>query len=151
MDRDIQRLGLFTAFLVAVQCLADPPTEQSLRAADAVQMPIIVTADVKAQNTFMHPNYIINGPANRVMRKADVVKMLGEGKMASEKFERVIEGIAMTGNIGVVMGREVVQPGPNSELGKLHGTQPLRRRFTNIFIFENDKWYFLARQASIIQ
>jgi hypothetical protein len=131
-------------------CLAADISESSLRAADAEQMRIIVEQDAKTQSAFMHPNYIINGPANRIMRKATVVDMLAHGKMASERFERTIEGTAITGNIGIVMGSEVVQPAAGSELGAKFGSTPLKRRFTNVFIFENGKWSFLARQASIV-
>ena len=76
--------------------------------------------------------------------------MLAQGKMASERFERVIEGIAITGNIGIVMGSEVVRPTSTSELGSRHGDVTLNRRYTNVFLFEDGKWRFLARQATIV-
>ena len=125
-------------------------SEFSLRAADAEQMRIIVEGDAKAQGRFMHENYILNGPSNRVLRKPVLVEMLAQGKMASERFERTIEGTAITGNIGIVMGSEVVRPEPNSQLGSKFGTKDLTRRFTNVFIFERGEWYFLARQASVV-
>jgi hypothetical protein len=142
---------LVTALFFAHSNLAADISETSLRAADAEQMRIIVEEDAKAQKAFMHQNYIINGPANRILRKDVLVDMLANGKMASERFERVIEGTAITGNVGVVMGSEIVQPSPGSELGEKLGSRPLKRRFTNVFIFENGRWYFLARQASIIE
>ena len=143
-------LVLFIMVIVET-CLADDISESSLRAADAEQMRIIVDGDAKAQSSFMHQNYIINGPANRIRRKSDVVEMLAQGKMASERFERAIEGIAITGNIGIVMGSEIVRSSTGSELGERLGAKDLKRRFTNIFIFENGTWHFLARQASIIE
>ncbi|MFT3914167.1 MAG: nuclear transport factor 2 family protein [Anaeromyxobacteraceae bacterium] len=144
------------AFAVAAVALARPglagePSEASLRAADAEQMRIIVEGDAEAQRAFMHDHYILNGPSNRVLRKAVLVDMLARGKMASERFERVIEGIAITGNVGIVMGRETVQPRAGSELAGKFGTAPLERRFTNVFLFEGERWSFLARQASVIQ
>ena len=132
-------------------CFADDMSASSLRAADAEQMRIIVDEDTEAQRAFMHENYIINGPAHRVMRKTEVVGMLANGKMASERFERTIEGIAITESIGIVMGKEVVQPRAGSELGEKFGSIPLTRRFTNVFVFENGRWHFLARQASIVE
>jgi hypothetical protein len=129
---------------------ATEPTEATLRAADAEQMRIIVEGDAKAQQVFMHPNYIINGPSNEVRHKAILVEMLAHGKMASDRFERVIEGLAITENVGVVMGREVVHPLPDSQLGTLHGDMVLHRRFTNVFLFQDGKWRFLARQATIV-
>jgi hypothetical protein len=113
-------------------------------------MRIIVEQDAKAQQQFMHPNYMINAPANRVLRKPQVVSMLAHGAMASERFERVIEGVAITGNVGIVMGREIVKPAAGSELAKLHPNQTLQRRFTNVFISEHGKWRFLARQATVV-
>ena len=126
------------------------PTEANLRAADAEQMRIIVDGDARAQQEFMHPNYIINAPANVVRRKPELVADLARGAMGSESFERVIEGTAITENIGIVMGREVVKPSPTSNLGMLHPGQMLQRRFTNVFLWEDGRWRFLARQASIV-
>lgn len=126
------------------------PTEASLRAADAEQMRIIVDEDATAQQAFMHPNYMLNGPANAVKRKAEVVAMLARGDIASDSFARTIEGVAITGDVGIVMGSEVVTPSPNSELGRLHPGRTLQRRFTNVFLWEGGKWRFLARQASIV-
>lgn len=132
-------------------CLAADISEASLRAADAEQMRIIIEGDAKAQDSFMHENYIINGPSNRVLRKPVLVEMLAHGKMASERFERVIEGTAITGNIGIVMGREIVRPAAGSELVERFGNRDLNRRFTNVFIFENGVWRFLARQATVVE
>jgi ABC-type enterobactin transport system permease subunit len=94
----------FIAAAIAQACLAAEISEASLRAADAEQMRIIVEGDAVAQNAFMHENYILNAPTHRVLRKAVLVEMLSKGQMASERFERVIEGVAITGNIGIVMG-----------------------------------------------
>jgi len=137
--------------LVAARSSGAEISESSLRAADAEQMRIIVEGDAKAQDTFMHPNYILNGPSNRVLRKSVLVEMLARGKMASEHFERTIEGTAITGNVGIVMGSEVVRPGAGSALAQAFGDRDLKRRFTNVFIFEGGAWRFLARQASVIE
>lgn len=126
------------------------PTEASLRAADAEQMRIIVEEDSKAQQEFMHPNYMLNGPANVVKRKAELVAMLARGDIASEKFDRKVEGVTLTGDVGIVMGSEVVTPAPNSNLARLHPGQTLRRRYTNVFLWQGRRWRFLARQASIV-
>jgi hypothetical protein len=125
-------------------------SEAALRAADAEQMRIIVEGDAKAQSEFMHPDYILNGPSNRILRKPVLVEMLAQGKMASERFERSIEGISITGHVGIVMGSERVRPSLSSELGGKFGGAELQRRFTNVFIFERGRWYFLARQASVV-
>lgn len=143
--------GLTMVALFAAEPVAAlQPTEANLRAADAEQMRIIVEGDAKAQQRFMHPNYLLNGPANAVKRRPELVAMLARGDIASERFTRNVEGTAITGNVGIVMGSEVVTPAPNSNLGRLYPGQTLRRRYTNVFIWERGKWRFLARQASIV-
>lgn len=143
-------LALF-AVLIAHPCLATEISESSLRAADAEQMRIIVDGDANAQSAFMHQNYIINGPSNRILRKPDLVEMLAQGRMASDRFERVVEETAITGNIGIVMGSETVRPATGSNLGERFGNVDLKRRFTNVFVFESGAWHFLARQASVVE
>jgi hypothetical protein len=130
--------------------LADELNEAGLRAADREQSRIVGDGDVAAQQAFMHPNYILNGPANAVMRKAQVIEMLGQGQMARTGYERIIEGLQITGDVGIVMGRESVVPAGASQLGKLHGEGVLQRRFTNVFLFEDGRWRFLARQATVV-
>lgn len=142
---------LLLAPLLCNSALAAENSEASLRAADAEQMRIIVQGDANAQQEFMHPNYILNGPSNRVMRKPALVAMLAQGAMGSDRFERIVEGVAITGNVGIVMGSEVVRPTATSELGAQHGTVPLNRRYTNVFLFEGGRWRFLARQATVVK
>jgi hypothetical protein len=146
----VRRCSSSSASSLSASAAAGELSEASLRAADAEQMRIIVQGDAGAQQAFMHPNYMINGPSNRVLRKEALVDMLAHGKMGSDLFERVIEGLAITGNVGIVMGREVVHPTATSELGQHHGDKVLYRRFTNVFLSEDGKWRFLARQATIV-
>lgn len=145
---------LFIMSMAACSTTSSPPdrqpTEASLRAADAEQMRIIVEEDAAAQQEFMHPNYMLNGPANDIKRKPEVVAMLARGAIASDSFTRTVEGVAITGNVGIVMGSEIVTPAPNSELGRLHPGRTLNRRYTNVFLWEDGRWRFLARQASIV-
>ncbi len=142
-------VGVTAAYFMALPALAQP-TEASLKAADAEQMRIIVEADAQAQQEFMHPNYMLNGPANVVKRKPELVAMLARGDIASESFARTVEGIAITGDVGIVMGSEVVTPASDSELGLLYPGRTLHRRYTNIFLWESGRWRFLARQASVV-
>ena len=142
--------ALASIFLIAAAPAAGPD-DVGLRAADAEQMRIIVDGDAQAQEVFMHPNYMVNAPANRVLAKKQVVAMLGKGQIGSESFKRTIERTSITGPVGIVMGDEVVVPSATSDLGRMHPGQTLHRRFTNVFLWEAGKWRFLARQASVVQ
>lgn len=143
-------LALFVATACSMTDSQDEPSDGSLRAADAEQMRIIVEGDAETQAAFMHPSYLLNAPSNRVLGKPVLLEMLARGGMASERFERTIEATAITGNIGIVMGREIVRPAEGSELALRFGSRDLKRRFTNVFVFEDGAWRFLARQASVV-
>ena len=84
------------------------------------------------------------------MRKSQVVQMLSHGAMASDTFDRTIEGLQITGDVGIVMGRETVTPAKASELAGLYGRSALQRRFTNVYLFKDGRWRFLARQATVV-
>jgi Domain of unknown function (DUF4440) len=127
------------------------PNETNLRAADAEELRNVLTGDANAMRSLMHPNYMVNSPVNQIVRKDQLIKLLSEGKIASEAIERTIEATAITDNVGIVMGRETIKPKPSSELGLVHGVKILERRFTNVFVFEHGNWRLLARQSTVIQ
>jgi hypothetical protein len=149
--------GAACVCLIPLLCAALPVAaalqlnEASLRAADAEELRIVLAGDADAMRGLMHPNYMVNSPVNQVVRKDQLIKLLSEGKIASEAIDRTIEATAITGTVGIVMGRETVKPKPNSELGLVHGAKTLERRFTNVFVFEQDRWRLLARQSTVIQ
>jgi hypothetical protein len=137
--------------LATLPVAAAEPNETNLRAADAQELRNVLAGDANAMRSLMHPNYMVNSPVNQIVRKDQLIKLLSEGKIASEAIERTIEATAITGNVGIVMGREAIIPKPNSELGLAHGVKTLERRFTNVFVFEQGNWRLLARQSTVIQ
>jgi hypothetical protein len=149
------RLALvcFTPLLFVTRpvAAADHPNENSLRAADAEELRIVLSGDADAMRLLTHPNYMVNSPVNQIVRRDQLIKMLSEGQIASDAIERTIEATAITGNVGIVMGRETQKPKPTSELGRVHSEKTLERRFTNVFLFEEGNWHLLARQSTVIQ
>ena len=120
MPRTLQGSTILLALLLLAApaaAQAAKPDEATLLAADAEQKGIIVEQDLDAQRRFMHENYIINAPANRVLRKADALAIMAT---------------------------------PDSQLGGQFGARALSRRFTNVFLFENGRWVFLARHATVL-
>jgi hypothetical protein len=72
------------------------------------------------------------------------------GEIAAEGFERTAEDVSISGNIAVVMGREIFTPVASSELGRKFGAKPLQRRYTNVYVWQRGRWFWLARQASLV-
>ena len=75
---------LFVSLPVAA---AVQPNETSLRAADAEELRIVLTGDADAMRALTHPNYIVNSPVNQIVRKDQLIKLLSEGKIASEAID----------------------------------------------------------------
>jgi len=135
---------------------APPPSiarsadERAVLAADARQRDAVASVDLKALAAISHRNLRVNAAINRVLTRDDLLRMVGSGEIRNEVFERIPESVVVTGNVGVVMGHEVVFPGATSEQARIYGRKTLNRRYTNVFLREGRTWLHLARQASVI-
>ena len=125
-------------------------SEEGLLAANRHQRRIVGDGDEQALARFLHPNFIINGPHNICGEREQILR-LSDAALEQENCQIQIEKTSLTGNVGIVMGNEVVTPTDESLLAGWFGTKPLRRRFTDIYVFEDGKWLFLARQASVVR
>ena len=130
--------------------IAHSADERAVLKADARQRDAVASADLKALAAISHRNLRINAAINRVLTRDDLVRMVGSGEIRNEVFERIPESVVVTGNVGVVMGHEVVFPGAVSEQARIYGRKTLNRRYTNVFIRKGGTWLHLARQASVI-
>lgn len=130
--------------------IARTADERAVLAADARQRDAVANVDLKAIAAISHPNLRVNAPNNRILTRADLIRMVGSGEIRNEVFERVPETVIVTGDIGVVMGHETVFPGAGSEQARMYGQRTLNRRYTNVFLREGKAWRHLARQANII-
>lgn len=150
----LTRLAMsLSAFFLAAAPAAQAqgaPTEASLRAADEQQRRLIAAGDVDGVARISHPNLIINGPSGRVVMRDMLLQQVRAGEIGKERFERTPEGVKITGQIGVVVGREAVVAAPGSRDFALRGTAPFERRYINVYLFEGGRWLHLARQASVV-
>lgn len=126
------------------------PDETALRAIDARQREAVATGDLKVLAEISHPHLRVNAPNNRILTKEMLVSMVGSGEIRNEQFERTPETVVVTGDVGVVMGHEVVLPGEASEQARMYGVKLLNRRYTNVYLRENGVWRHLARHANIV-
>ena len=134
----------------APAAVAKSPDEAAVLAADVRQRDAVAKADLDAIAAIAHPNLRVNAPNNRILSREDLVRMVGSGEIRNEVFERTPEVVVVTGDVGVVMGREVVYPSAASEQARMYGRKTLNRRYTNIYVRERGAWRHLARHANII-
>ena len=125
-------------------------SEESLRAADAAQYAAASKPDVDALGALTLPTFVINSPTGDTGTGERMLHRFRTGEVAHERFTRIIERIAITENVGIVMGREIARLAPTSIDGRARGgdTSPVVRRFTNIYLWQDGKWGWLARHAS---
>ena len=125
-------------------------TEASLREVDARQLAAGQAGDADALADLALPNWIINSPTGDTGTRERMLARFRSGEIAHERFTRIIEKIAITDNVGIVMGREIAWLSPTSIDGRARGGdgKPVIRRFTNIYLWRNGKWGWLARHAA---
>lgn len=122
--------------------------EAGLRAADREHARILIERDAAAQRALIHPNFVQNGPTDRVLRRRQAVDRLAADAPTVDRFERSVEGVTITGDVGVVTGSELLSPAPGAEDPALDPRSVIERRFTNVYLFEDGRWRMLARQVT---
>ncbi len=124
--------------------------ERAVLAADSEQRRAVASADVAAIERISDPHLRVNAPNNRILSREDLIRMVASGEIRNEVFERVPEQVVITGDVGVVMGHEIVFPGAGSEQARMYGRRTLNRRYTNVYIRSGGVWRHIARHANII-
>ena len=138
--------------LVLGSCATVAPADDlaALRTLDQYEKEVVAARDITAMDALAHPSLLINAPVNRVLTREQLMERLSNGEIAAEQFDRVPEAVRISGNVGIVMGRETFTPVISSELGRIYGATALQRRYTNIYIREKGRWKWLARHAHVV-
>lgn len=147
------RAALLCLPLATAACATVQPKHHSsaVLQVDAQEREMVANSDVAGLQRLAHPKLRINAPMGRVLTREQFLMNLRSGAIAAEAFERTPEEVTINGNVAVVMGREVFTPAADSELGRTYGERPLQRRYTNVYVWEQDRWQWLARHANVIQ
>ncbi len=143
---------LWLSLSLLAGCATGPSvgSEATVLAIDDQQRVMVAASDLAGLEGLAHPNLRINAPGGRVLTREQFLANLRTGEIAAERFERTAETVSISGDVAVVMGRETFTPAPNSELGRTYGAKPLQRRYTNVYVWEQDRWLWLARHANVL-
>ena len=125
-------------------------TRVGVLAVDEQQRAMVARGDSAGLERLAHRNLLINAPGGHVLDRDHFLANMRNGEIAAEGFERTAEEVKITGDIAVVMGHETFTPVATSELGRTFGAKPLNRRYTNVYIWEQGRWLWLARQANVV-
>lgn len=143
---------LCVPILLTAGCATVPSADSraTVLAVDEEQRAMVAAGDVSGLERLAHPNLRINAPGGRVLTREQFLTNMQTGEIAAEGFERTAEDVSISGNVAVVMGREVFTPVASSELGRTFGVKPLQRRYTNVYVRQHGRWLWLARQANVV-
>lgn len=138
--------------VVAAGCatVTNVGSKASIIAVDDSQRAMVAASDVSGLERLAHPNLRINAPGGRVLTREKFLANMRNGEIAAESFDRTAEDVSISGNIGLVMGRETFTPAASSELGRTYGASALKRRYTNVYVWQKGRWFWLARHANVV-
>jgi ketosteroid isomerase-like protein len=130
---------------VATGAQQRPSDEEIVRQLDEEMRLAVLNDDWSALERLLSEQFTVNAPANRLVSgRSAVLELIRQAPR--ESFDRTIEYIRVEGDLGVIMGAEMVRPTGGAPLAG----QAVRRRFTNIWRKEAGTWRMIARHASVI-
>lgn len=127
---------------------AQDPREAEIKRMENLERTSVLKGDSAALfDKIWSPNMIVNTPANVVGTVEGTKAHLRSGNLNYLSFERNIEKITFNDNVAIVMGGEIIKPqGQQVNAGKT-----VSRRFTHVWLYKNNSWSIIARQATIIK
>lgn len=143
--------AVFCTLLAAnVAASAAEQNEAGLRAADNAQLLAARTRDADALESMMHPQFAVSSPEGEMWSRQKTLALWRNRGIGHDRLERTVENVILVKNVGVVSGHELVQPSTDSVAGQRRhdGGQSVRRRFTNVWLWDEGRWWFLARHAN---
>ncbi len=120
-----------------------PDTIRQLEKAETVAM---LNDDYSTLDNIWHPEFTVNTPLNRILKTADIQGAMKAGLIKYSLLERNIEEILVHDNVIVTLGNEVTVPIDNAPMAG----QKTIRRYTNIWVREDNEWKLFSRHASNI-
>jgi hypothetical protein len=156
-DRHMRRQFVASVpLLITLWCVAVPPSraaaqtpgnpaEKEIMAVEQQEAQALLKGDTYALERLWAPDLLITASNNRIRSGTDVLSYMKSGKMKLIKLERNTERVSVHGQSGVAMGVETFVPGVGAGAGKT-----LRRRYTNVYLLQGERWRLIARQATLI-
>jgi hypothetical protein len=143
-------------FLMSSACLAcisnigfaQDPRAVEIRRLENLERTSILKGDSAALfDKIWSPYMIVNTPANVVGTVEGTKAHFRAGGLNYLSFERNIEKITFNDNVAIVMGGEIIKPRGH----QLNAAKTVSRRFTHVWLYNNNRWSIIARQATIIK
>jgi hypothetical protein len=144
-------LGLSALARAEVGAAADPwdndPAVQEVLELRRMGIAAMTSGGATAESERFSTTFVANTPNNVVVTGEQMLERFKQGALSYESVEQRLDYAGSHGpDVVVLMGEEVVVPGPNArDAGKR-----IHRRFTDVFRKENGEWRHDLRHANVI-
>ena len=126
--------------------LAQNPKGAEIRKMEQMEANAILHRDTVAIEKLWSKDFVVNTPRNDISNRAAAILAFKNGLIHYSTFQREIEQVSVVDNIGIAMGLEIVKPAGNApNVGKT-----VKRRYTNIWMQNDNTWTLIARQATVV-
>lgn len=139
----MKHLVFLLCLLIPVLGRSQSKKELEIRQLEKHWAELLDTSDTVSLAKVWSKDYVVNNPAGKIITGKDIFGFIRNGQ-TFPAYERIIDSISFSGDIAIVMGKEVSKPQKET-------MRQIERRFTNIWIKENKKWKLVARQATNMQ
>jgi ketosteroid isomerase-like protein len=139
---------LFTVSFVFYTCLLfaqDKTIESEIRNLEQQEVQAVLKKDTVMLLKLWDKDYIVNAPDNMINFAGKTTLDRPVLKRPRVSFTRDVEQIIIRGDVVFAMGSETVVPGDQTQ-----AQQPVKRRYTNIWMKKDGMWKLMARHANVI-
>ena len=144
-------LRLLTSLLliaISITANAQDPREGEIRRLENLERESVLKSDSSVLfDKIWSANMVVNTPANVVGSVEGTKAQLRSGNLSYLSFQRNIEKITFNDNVAIVMGGETIKP----QAHQLNAGKTITRRFTHVWLYKNNQWSIIARQATIVK
>lgn len=124
----------------------DQDTESEIRKLEQMEVQAILKKDTVTLLKLWDKDYVVNAPDNKINFAGKTTLDRPVLKRSRTSFNRDVEQIVIRGNTVFSMGSETVVPTENQP----NSQQPVKRRYTNIWMKQDGSWKLVARHANVI-
>jgi hypothetical protein len=117
-----------------------------IRQLEKMETTAFLANDYVALDQLWHTQFTVNTPLNRILKTADIQGAMKAGLIRYSVLERNIEEILVHEGVVITLGNEVTLPVEGAPMAG----QKVIRRFTNIWVMDNNNWRMFSRHASNI-
>jgi ketosteroid isomerase-like protein len=140
-------LLILTCLCCTYQMFAqDADIEAEIRKLEQMEVQAILKKDTVTLLKLWDKDYVVNAPDNKINFAGRTTLDRPVLRRSRTSLTREVEQVIIRGNTVFAMGNETVVPTD----GQTDTQQPVKRRYTNIWMKHDGAWKLVARHANII-